>query len=116
MVVTSFVHSNSGSPVDALHWTDLLLAHPALTSEYILEIADGVWECRCGNTEELEGFIACDENGLEVAEELGPWDGVLRACQRCWRVINGDTLEVLGLVSESVIDQNEEYRWGDSVE
>lgn len=114
--MTSFVPSDSGNHVDTRHWTDLLLTHPAVTSQYILEIAEGVWECRCGNLTESEGFIPCNEDGLEVPEELGPWDGILRACQRCWQIINSDTLEVLGFASESVIDQNDEYRWGDSVE
>ena len=105
----------SGTPDSGLDWTDLLLAHPELTSQFILEVSDGVWECRCGNSTESEGFIACDEEGLEVPEELGPWDGVLRACQRCWRVINGDTLEVLRFASDSVVTANDEYRWGESL-
>lgn len=104
----------SETPDSGLDWTDLLLAHPELTSQFILEVSDGVWECRCGNSTESEGFIACDDEGLEVPEELGPWDGILRVCQRCWRVINGDTLEVLGFASESVVAANDEYRWGDA--
>ena len=33
-----------------IHWTDLLLAHPEFVSQYILEISEDKWECRCGNT------------------------------------------------------------------
>lgn len=89
----------------------MLLAHPALTSDYILEIADGRWECRCGNTHDWEGFDTCDELGGVVESVLGPWDGSVHLCNRCYRVINGDTLEILGSAAESIIEANEEYRW-----
>lgn len=103
----------SPSSDNSLHWTDLLLAHPALTSEYILEIADGVWECRCGNTRDGEGFDTCDELGRVVEPVLGPWDGSLHLCTHCYRIINSDTLEILGSASEPIIEANEEYRWAD---
>jgi len=102
---------HSPSSESPLHWTDLLLAHPALTPEYILEISDGSWECRCGNTQDFEGFETCTESGRFVEPELGPWDGSLHLCTRCHRVINGDTLEILRSASESIIEANEEYRW-----
>jgi len=89
-----------------LHWTDLLLADIKLIPQYILEVADNYWECRCGNTPNSDGFEACNEFGLLVPSELGPWGGVLWACLRCWRIINGDTLEVLGFAEATVIDTN----------
>ena len=95
-----------------LHWTDLLLADIELVPQYILEISDGNWECRCGNSPDSDGFEACNELGELVPAELGPWDGVLQACTRCWRIINGDTLEILGLAKESVIETNLEFHWG----
>lgn|GEM_PF-2962110 len=101
----------SPSGVNPLHWTDLLLAHPAITAEYILEIADGVWECRCGNTHDSDGFEACDELGRVVEPVLGTWDGALHLCTRCYRIISGDSLEVLGSASMAVVEVNEEYRW-----
>lgn len=94
-----------------IHWTDLLLGHPELVAQYILEISDGQWECRCGNTHDHEGFEPCDEFGVEVAAELGPWDGALYVCTKCWRVISGDTLEILRVARPAVIDLNTEYRW-----
>lgn len=94
-----------------IHWTDLLLAHPEFVSQYILEISEDKWECRCGNTHESDGFEPCDEVGEQVPAELGPWDGALYVCTRCWRVINGNTLEILREVDEVVIEKNMEYRW-----
>ena len=97
--------------IPQIHWTDLLLAHPELVSQYILEISEDEWECRCGNTHYSEGFEPCDEFGEEVTAELGPWDGALYVCTRCWRVINGNTLEVLRHAEAAVIEKNTEYRW-----
>ena len=94
------------------HWTDLLLAEVELTPQYILEVADGCWECRCGNKSNSDGFETCSEFGVLVPSELGLWDGVLWACIRCWRVINGDTLEVLGFADESAVYTNLEFQWG----
>ena len=107
---------SSNSPIGQpnlpqIHWTDLLLAHPEFVPQYILEISEDKWECRCGNTHESEGFGPCDEFGKEVPAELGPWDGALYVCTRCWRVINGDTLEILRHAEATVIDKNLEYRW-----
>ena len=59
------------------HWTDLLLAEVELTPQYILEVADGCWECRCGNKSNSDGFETCSEFGVLVPSELGLWDGVL---------------------------------------
>lgn len=98
-----------------LDWTDLLLAHPAVSSQYILEISDGIRECRCHNTDDLEGFESCDQQGRIVEPVLGHWDGSLQICTRCWRIINGDTLEVLGMTSEAIVDANEQYRWGAAI-
>ena len=55
------------------------------------------WHCICGNEPHNEGFSTCDENGNEI-EQLkgGSWSG-LYVCERCGRIINKDTLEVLGI-------------------
>jgi len=101
----------ASSPNDHFHWAELLLVNPGLTAQYVLEIADGVWECRCGNTPDFEGFDPCDELGRIVQPVLGPWDGSLHLCSRCGRIISGDTLEVLGYASIEVIEKNDDYRW-----
>jgi hypothetical protein len=46
-----------------------------------------------------------------VPAELGPWDGILHVCTRCWRVIDGNTLEILRFTEVEVIEKNLEYRW-----
>lgn len=95
-----------------LDWTDFLLADVELVPRYILEITEGHWECRCGNSQSSDGFEPCNEIGELVPAELGPWDGALQACIRCWRVINGDTLEILGFAELSTIEKNFECCWG----
>ena len=94
-----------------LDWVDLLLADPSVTPQYILETMHGQWECRCGNTERYEGFACCDDQGLVVERALGPWDGRTSICLRCCRIINGDTLEIIGTADQTIADTNDEYRW-----
>ncbi len=93
-------------------WTDLLLAIGELVPEYILEVHDGHWECRCGNSTNAEGFDACNEFGKLIPAELGPWDGALQVCIRCWRIIDGNTLQVLGFAETSTIAANTDLYWG----
>ena len=102
--------SSQPGPIQ-IHWTDLLLAHPEYVPQFIIEISEDKWECRCGNTHESEGFDPCDEFGQVVPAELGPWDGILYVCTRCWRVLDGNTLEILRLTEFEVIEKNLEYRW-----
>jgi len=94
-----------------LDWADLLLADLSITPQYIIETKHGLWECRCGNTEHLEGFACCDGQGLIVERVLGPWDGRTNICLRCCSIINGDTLEILGIANQAIADKNDEYRW-----
>ena len=54
------------------------------------------WVCLCGNEPHMDGFYPCDKNGDEMSPEIGSdWDG-LYVCFRCVRIINSDTLEVIG--------------------
>jgi hypothetical protein len=57
------------------------------------------------------GFDPCDEFGEVVPAELGPWDGIVYGCTRCWRVIDRNTLEILRLTEVEVVEKNLEYRW-----
>ena len=42
------------------------------------------------------GFVTCDEQGNEVSfDEDGPWNGELLSCDKCGRIINQKTLEVV---------------------
>lgn len=54
------------------------------------------WVCICGNTPRGEGFYACDENGSEIHALIeSGWQGHY-VCDRCHRIIRGETLEVVG--------------------
>jgi len=96
---------------EVLDWTDLLLAHPADVPQYIIEIAEGEWECRCGNSSSSEGFRPARADGSLTLEVLGPWDGKTYACDRCGRVVDGDTLQILGHTSDGAWDANFEPSW-----
>ena len=52
------------------------------------------WVCICGNTPVGGGFFACDENGNEM-EPVKGWNG-LYVCADCGRIIQYDSLEVVG--------------------
>ena len=60
------------------------------------------WVCICGNMPPTDGFYPCDEQGNVVEPTIdGPWDGVRYVCNRCGRIINQDTLEVVGQRKEA---------------
>jgi hypothetical protein len=65
--------------------------------EYIKQAADDkdTWYCICGNTPIDHGFYPCDERGNEVEPVKGSWKN-LYICGNCGRIINQDTLEVVG--------------------
>ena len=37
-------------------WTDMLLVHPAVARDYIIEEDTDWWVCKCGNQPNYEGF------------------------------------------------------------
>ena len=53
------------------------------------------WVCICGNTPTTAGFLPCDEKGNQVEPVDGLWTN-LYVCDRCGRIIQQDTLEVVG--------------------
>lgn len=55
---------------------------------------DEAWVCICGNQPHEDGFYPCDKEGNEM-EPVSPWEN-LYVCARCGRVINQDSLEVVG--------------------
>jgi hypothetical protein len=66
-----------------------------------IELKEGgyldAWKCICGNTPSDDGFFPCDEAGDDTEPDLGGyWDGVRYRCDRCGRVIDQDTGEVVG--------------------
>jgi hypothetical protein len=53
------------------------------------------WVCFCRNEPSEDGFYPCDEKGNEVEPDHN-WNGELYVCNRCGRIINQHTLEVVG--------------------
>jgi len=52
------------------------------------------WVCICGNTPSEDGFYPCDKDGNEI-EPVEGWEG-LYVCDRCGRIIDQKSLEVVG--------------------
>jgi hypothetical protein len=63
--------------------------------EKMTEVRHGFFMCVCGNTSQEDGFETCDETGEPVMPIGEVWDR-LRVCQRCDRIMDGYTLEVVG--------------------
>ena len=54
------------------------------------------WLCVCGNTPGTRGFLPCDEKGQLMEPTIeSNWNG-LYICDTCRRIINQETLEVVG--------------------
>lgn len=66
------------------------------TKEYIAhEVGnDDAWICVCKNTPVSDGFYPCDSGGSQV-EPVAGWAD-LYVCARCGRIINQNSLEVVG--------------------
>ena len=64
------------------------ISHESGGKEYLL--------CLCGNTVRAEGFYPCDAQGKVVEPTLEKWTTNLVVCDRCGRIINQTTLEVVG--------------------
>jgi hypothetical protein len=82
---------------DTHYWLNPLyfMAKP---KEYISKEAgwEDAWICICGNTPPDGGFYPCDSEGNEMEPTIeSDWDN-LYVCADCGRIINQDTLEVIG--------------------
>ena len=79
--------------------------------EYIDGTTDW-FECLCGNQPNYDGFYSCLTTGEIVSPTLnGEWDETAYLCERCNRVINGETLKVIGVCSEEIAYKNKNYDW-----
>jgi hypothetical protein len=54
------------------------------------------WVCICGNTPASAGFYPCDLNGNLVEPTEKDWTTNLYVCDDCGRIIDQDTLSVVG--------------------
>jgi hypothetical protein len=94
-------------------WTDMLLAPPESIPDYIIEDSEDWWICKCKNEPHFDGFSPCSEIGARCEPDEQGWDGTHYLCERCFRIIDQHTLQIIGVPSEEVIQQNESYRWHD---
>lgn len=61
---------------------------------------EDAWVCVCGNTPADDGFYPCSQKGIVVEPVIGgDWEN-LYICFGCGRIINQDTLEVVGQKTE----------------
>lgn len=68
------------------------------------EVGDvDAWVCICGNMPCDDGFYACDKQGNEVEPVEGIWLEPIYVCHGCGRIINQDTLEVVGRRTEQPV-------------
>lgn len=70
-----------------------------MSKEFITHETDDAdaWDCLCGNTPDSDGFRTCDAAGNEIEPTWDSnWAG-LYVCAGCGRIINQDTLEVVGI-------------------
>ncbi|MFI7026278.1 hypothetical protein ACIBMZ_26540 [Micromonospora sp. NPDC049900] len=68
---------------------------PALP-ERIAGIAQGWWECLCGNEPHMYGFTPSDADGRPVEPTSHGWDGQTNVCTSCGRIFSQDTGFVIG--------------------
>lgn len=93
-----------------MDWTDLLLLG-ADAPDYIVEDGEDNWVCKCGNSSESDGFQPCDHRGLIVEPSHTEWDGIHYLCERCFRIIDNATLQVMGRCDDAAVQTNNEWRF-----
>jgi hypothetical protein len=54
------------------------------------------WRCICGNNGDDYGYYPCNKKGNEVEPTVKDWTTKWYICGNCGRMIDRDTLEVVG--------------------
>lgn len=65
------------------------------------------WICLCGNTPTEEGFFPCNSEGEIVEPTPEEWTTNCYVCDRCGRIIQMDTLGVVGVRFENTLTEEE---------
>ncbi len=65
------------------------------------------WMCLCGNTAQHEGFYPCTAEGAIVEPTVAAWATPWYVCDRCGRIIDQDTREVVGVRSTNTLTDAE---------
>ena len=63
----------------------------------IVEVDSYEWICLCGNTPDTYGFFPCNEKGGFVEPTDEQWTTDCYVCDKCGRIINQNTLELVGI-------------------
>ena len=74
-----------------------------MSEKEFVEDFDGDWVCLCANTPRDKGFYFCEKSGKDVEPTPEEWTTKLYVCRACGRLIDGDTLEVVGGVGKPVL-------------
>jgi hypothetical protein len=70
------------------------------------------FQCLCGNEPHSDGFFSCDSDGAIVSPSVtSGWNERTYVCGLCHRIIDGQTLQVLGVCSEQVVFDNDRFDW-----
>lgn len=62
---------------------------------------DDAWICICGN-DTSGGFYPCNRDGKQVDPSPEDWKEALYVCMDCGRIIEQDTLKVVGVDREGL--------------
>jgi hypothetical protein len=71
------------------------------------ETPGGAWVCLCGNTGDRQGFYPSNLLGELVEPTPRDWPGKLYVCDRCGRIIDQTTLEVVGVRADNSLTDEE---------
>ena len=64
-------------------------------------IIEDAWVCACGNTPNGDGFYSVDPGGNWIEPLVdSAWDGKRYGCASCGRIVDQDTLEIVGQMTE----------------
>lgn len=70
----------------------------------------GEWICFCKNTPQYDGFYPCDPDGNEVEPTPEEWTTNWYVCTRCGRMIDQQTLRVVGVRYANAVSLDEQIR------
>lgn len=77
-----------------------------------IESEDYYWTCLCDNEPHYDGFYSSTETGKIVPPSIWEgWNEIHYVCYRCWRVIDQNTLEVVGRCDEETKLYNTHFAW-----
>ncbi len=65
------------------------------------------WVCLCGNTPMEDGFYPCDSEGEIVEPTPEAWTSDWYVCDRCGRIIDMNTDEIVGVRFDNTLTWEE---------